>query len=74
MDLYYQQYPEIPELSLMVSEVSQAVVTSPAPTSSTGESNGKLGKTILITGLIVIVGCIGYKIHKNNLSKKNKQM
>ena len=72
MDLYYQQYPEIPELSPVVSEVTQSVVTSHAPTSPTGESNGKLGKTILITGLIVLAIYGGYRWYIYNQAKKIK--
>jgi hypothetical protein len=52
----------------------QGVATSPVPVSSSCGSNGNLGKTILIVGLVGLVFYGGYKWHKYNQEKKDKQV
>jgi len=72
MELYNQTYPAIPELPKVVSEVAQSVATSPAPVSSSVGNNGKLGKKILIFGLIGLAIYGGYRWYIYNHSKKDK--
>jgi len=72
MELYNQTYPAIPELPKVVSEVAQSVATSPAPVSTSVGNNGKLGKKILIVGLIGLAIYGGYKLYENYQAKKDK--
>jgi hypothetical protein len=74
MKIYNQVHKINPEPSPVISDIVQSIATSSAPVSPSGGSNGNLGKTILIVGLICLACYGGYKWYNYIQEKKDKRV
>ena len=74
MKLYNQVHKINPEYSPVIPDVVQSVATTPAPVSPSDGSNGNLGKTILIVGLVSLACYGGYRWYKHIQEKKDKRV
>ena len=74
MKLYNQVHKINPEYSPVIPDVVQSVATSPAPVSPSDGSNGNLGKTILIVGLVSLACYGGYRWYNYIQEKKDKRV
>ena len=74
MKLYNQVHKINPEYSPVIPDVLQSVATSPAPVSPSDGSNGNLGKTILIVGLVSLACYGGYRWYNYIQEKKYKRV
>ncbi len=77
--LFNSNFPQTPipdtlNVLPVVSDVAESFATTPAPVSPSDGSNGNLGKTILIVGLVSLACYGGYKWYKSNQEKKYKQV
>jgi len=74
MKLYNQVHKINPEPSPVIPDIVKSIATSPAPVTPSGGSNGNLGKTILIVGLVSLA-CYGvYKWYNYIQEKKEKRV
>jgi len=74
MKLYNQVHKINPEPSPVIPDIVQSIATSPAPVTPSGGSNGNLGKTILIVGLVSLACYGGYKWYNSIQEKKGKRV
>jgi hypothetical protein len=74
MKLYNQVHKINPEPSPVIPDIVQSVATPPAPVPPSGESNGNLGNTILIVGLLSLACYGGYKLYNYIQEKKDKRV
>ena len=77
--LFHSNFPETtitdtPNVLPVVSDVAESFATSPAPVSTSGGSNGNLGNTILILGLLGLACYGGYRWYNYIQKKKNKRV